>query len=649
MVGTFLCPNTCGFAKVVAVEVVRETSRSMLREKGESNTRYQARLKQYRSKVTYRVSCRLSRYEFIVSRYEFIVSRYEFIVSREKFIVSREKFIVSREKFIISREKFIVSREKFIVSRYEFIVSREEFIVSRYDKLASQCLICNVHFCMVTPFYKHHLKANSTFISHTSLSSRDTSLSYRKISLSSLVSRYEFIVSRYEFLVSRYEFLVSRYDKLVSRDDKLTHAMNCNLETLQTKQTSILKGAVSKHNSLQLKAKPLRGLSKKELEEKLASRGNFEDGTKKHLQNLLTEIMCGKQRVPALFFNIPEASPKTLCLDKYEILPCEPLHDIGHHIENFLTEFPNHLTEAESKVINECVEICLGNKDSKRTTDYRSTIVKTAALAHQSGIVSPKALSTIDILVEMQQILYSPDEKRTPALILRYYNQAWYHSILLKTAIDAPKKLTRRKMFGVYYHNLSAHAGLMLRLISGQAANAEAQERIFNSIKQITKQTSNNHPRQIITNLFIRLQAEKEMGLQGDDVSQQQAHISNLARSLPPATNTHIPLSIIKKHSREWQAHLQQISDYLKEGEGVWWSKTGDFVEFHDVTKHPLPQDTGPQLHHFRSTNLEKEAIRLEDCWIEYLTNQTVIPTHIIRIDQADGTTIRLYTNQLLQ
>ncbi|KAK3732017.1 hypothetical protein QZH41_016889 [Actinostola sp. cb2023] len=105
---------------------------------------------QYRSKVTYQVSYRLSRYEFIVSRYQFIVSRYEFIVSRYQFIVSRYEFIVSRYQFI--------------VSRYEFIVSRDKFIVSRYDKLASQCLICNVHFCMVTPFYKHYLKANSTFI-----------------------------------------------------------------------------------------------------------------------------------------------------------------------------------------------------------------------------------------------------------------------------------------------------------------------------------------------------------------------------------------------------------------------------------------------------------------------------------------------------
>jgi len=39
---------------------------------------------------------------------------------------------------------------------------------------------------------------------------------------------------------------------------ELDHAMNRNLETLQTKQTSILKGTVSKHNSLQLKAKPLK-------------------------------------------------------------------------------------------------------------------------------------------------------------------------------------------------------------------------------------------------------------------------------------------------------------------------------------------------------------------------------------------------------
>ena len=44
-------------------------------------------------------------------------------------------------------------------------------------------------------------------------------------------------------------------------------------------------------------------------------------------------------------------------------------------------------------------------------------------------------------------------------------------------------------MFGVYFHNLSSYGGLMPGMISGQAANADGQERIFNHIKRITKRT----------------------------------------------------------------------------------------------------------------------------------------------------------------
>ena len=46
MAGTFLCPNTCGFAKVLAVEVARQISSSIVRDPGESSTKFQARLKQ---------------------------------------------------------------------------------------------------------------------------------------------------------------------------------------------------------------------------------------------------------------------------------------------------------------------------------------------------------------------------------------------------------------------------------------------------------------------------------------------------------------------------------------------------------------------------------------------------------------------------
>ena len=112
----------------------------------------------------------------------------------------------------------------------------------------------------------------------------------------------------------------------------------------------------------------------------------------------------------------------------------------------------------------------------------------------------------------------------------------------------------------------------MLRTVCGQSINAEKQERFFNQFKRITNTTSNYNPRQIIPNTFIRLQAQKELGQQQDNTAKQQAYISNLAQCLPAATNTCVPLAIVRKYTREWQAHLQQISDYLLEGQGIWWS-----------------------------------------------------------------------------
>ena len=93
-----------------------------------------------------------------------------------------------------------------------------------------------------------------------------------------------------------------------------------------------------------MKAKPLQGLTKQQLEEELTSRHVYEGKTKQDLQELLTKEMHGIQRVPALITNNPEKNLEDLGLGDYEILPVEPLHDIGHHIAYFLTEYPKHLT-----------------------------------------------------------------------------------------------------------------------------------------------------------------------------------------------------------------------------------------------------------------------------------------------------------------
>lgn len=113
----------------------------------------------------------------------------------------------------------------------------------------------------------------------------------------------------------------------------LDHALNCEFTSLEKRQKVVLQGPVARRNSCQKKAKPFYGLSKGELKQELASR---QGKTKGDLKELLVESLQGKQRVPALLINNPEALLFDFGLDNYEILPCEPLHDIGHHIEECL-------------------------------------------------------------------------------------------------------------------------------------------------------------------------------------------------------------------------------------------------------------------------------------------------------------------------
>ena len=167
-------------------------------------------------------------------------------------------------------------------------------------------------------------------------------------------------------------------------------------------------------------------------------------------------------------------------------------------------------------------------------------------------------------------------------------------------------------MFGVYFHNLRGHGGLMLRIISGLVANMEKQERFFNTTKRITKRTTNYHLGHIIPNLLILLQGKEELGEEGDNTSNQQQAISSLAAALNAPSNTQISFTMIKKYSRNWQGHLQHIADYLVNGEGVWWRKHQSAVEFHNIDHHPSAKEAKPQLHHFPSSTLIEEERNLK-------------------------------------
>jgi hypothetical protein len=64
----------------------------------------------------------------------------------------------------------------------------------------------------------------------------------------------------------------------------------------------------------------------------------------------------GIKRVPALLVHTPDVPLEDLHLANYEILPTEPLQDIGHHIENVFTELPHHLEDKERQVFEDCVK-----------------------------------------------------------------------------------------------------------------------------------------------------------------------------------------------------------------------------------------------------------------------------------------------------
>ena len=180
------------------------------------------------------------------------------------------------------------------------------------------------------------------------------------------------------------------------------------------------------------------------------------------------------------------------------------------------------------------------------------------------------------------------------------------------------KQMSTRKFYENYCHKITSHAShhIQNRLISSRSANTEEQERVFNSINNITRMTSSYHPDHVIGNVFIQVQAEKDLkSLQPSISDTQEAHVTKLASSLPKFENTVIPNQMLTRNPRVWQAHLERISDFLLAGGGIWWRtcKNSD-IEFFYAKGNPEAVPEGPKLHYFRSSNFKAEENCPRDC-----------------------------------
>ena len=183
------------------------------------------------------------------------------------------------------------------------------------------------------------------------------------------------------------------------------------------------------------------------------------------------------------------------------------MHDIAGHVDNILEELPHAhiLNDDEKSKIKSILEMYYKEKDRKQCCDYM-----TNSLHYQINGKIDRLLMTLS---EKQRILYQGEDFRTAKNILRLHNCCFQHFVLLKEVFPVEKlgeRITRDRFFGKYQHNLCVHAPLQYRLVNGETINCEDEERCFNLIKNITKDTSNYKPGHVIGNLIVREVVESQ-------------------------------------------------------------------------------------------------------------------------------------------
>lgn len=173
-------------------------------------------------------------------------------------------------------------------------------------------------------------------------------------------------------------------------------------------------------------------------------------------------------------------------------------------------------------------------------------------------------------------------------------NLTFRHYRLCVQLFYNPKAISKRKIFS------SVHWSP--RIISVRSLNAEIQERAFGQANAISKATSNYHPDHIISNVIVRFQVETNMEKQSLLI-QQNSILSNLAKALPPFTNTILPSALLETNAAEVQALLEIFRLSITRSWVCWETMPDGGVEFLDSEANT--HLNGAQLHHFQSSNMK--------------------------------------------
>ena len=151
----------------------------------------------------------------------------------------------------------------------------------------------------------------------------------------------------------------------------------------------------------------------------------------------------------------------------------------------------------------------------------------------------------------------------------------------------------------------------------------------------------------MLPGILKRMQCKREAATDNPmkDSHHRNSRISVHADGLPKYTGSTFTKDWTKKKSYAWQAHLQRIAHYLVPRKGVWWhfTQSGD-VCFSDGDSDLEYHSAGPQLLHFRNSNLEDVSERAKSCWQSCVTKQLEMPIDAVRIYNGDGNLVNVVT-----
>ena len=159
--------------------------------------------------------------------------------------------------------------------------------------------------------------------------------------------------------------------------------------------------------------RPFENLTMGEIQTELRLRGCIDvDMPKAQLVAKLKSILEGVQRVPSLLLSCPTSELKQFNLQRYSILPCEPLHDLKGHLNNLLSNVPTLLTGELKTNVHDLIQKCVYWKDSGRTgADMRVGLLRVYSMllnTVECGKFSSNSnvLNLIQTAVTISHILY---------------------------------------------------------------------------------------------------------------------------------------------------------------------------------------------------------------------------------------------------